>query len=25
VSLMSVLFLSPLPYIALWVLMPRDS
>jgi phage shock protein C len=24
-SLMSVLFLSPLPYVALWVLMPRDS
>jgi phage shock protein PspC (stress-responsive transcriptional regulator) len=24
-GVMSVLFLSPLPYIALWVLMPRDS
>jgi phage shock protein PspC (stress-responsive transcriptional regulator) len=23
-AVMSVLFLSPLPYIALWVLMPRD-
>jgi phage shock protein PspC (stress-responsive transcriptional regulator) len=24
-SVMSVLFLSPLPYVVLWVLMPRDS
>ena len=23
-AVMSVLFLSPLPYVALWVLMPRD-